>query len=236
MNELHVVIVSKGIFIIGTDTNVGKTLISASLGWKLSKKINKICMMKPFATGNGVYSKTFRSEDVAMLHKSIYIDELDENINPYYFPLACSPYMAAELLQMEQLDLDYALKKYEYLRGKYEFLILEGIGGLLVPLNSNSTLLDFIKLTKLEVIIVSTPFVGTLNHTMLTVKECKSNGISIRGIIVNKMPMLPNLIESRTPSFIEKLTMVPVIGVVPYLESFNYTDETFKTVSEFINF
>lgn len=227
---------SKGIFIIGTDTDVGKTLITASLAWKLSKDSKKVCIMKPFATGNRPYSKSYRSEDVANLYKSIDIDELDENINPYYYPLPCSPYMAAELLQLEQVDLNHALIKYEYLKEKYGFVLLEGIGGLLVPLNSNSTLLDFIKMVSLEVIVVSTPNIGTLNHTMLTVNECRSKGILIKGIIVNKMPNQPSQVELNTPSYIEKLTQVPLIGVVPYLERFQYTEETFEKVSNLIRF
>ena len=62
---------SNGIFVIGTDTDVGKTLISASLGWKLSKGIKKVCIMKPFATGPEIYSKSFKSEDVSKLVNSI---------------------------------------------------------------------------------------------------------------------------------------------------------------------
>jgi dethiobiotin synthetase len=227
---------SKGIFIIGTDTDVGKTLITASLGWKLSKKVNRLGIMKPFATGDKPYSNRYRSQDVAILCDSIGLTENEENVNPYYFPLPCAPYMATELLRLDQVDLNYALEKFKYLTKIYNYILIEGIGGLLVPLNSNNTLLDFIKLVKLDVIIVTTPRVGTLNHTLLTVNECLTNGISVKGIVVNKMPPRPNLIELRTPHFIEKLTRTPVIGIVPLIESIRYTIETFKTVSGSINF
>ena len=227
-------IVSKGIFIIGTDTNVGKTLITASLGWRLSRKINSIGIMKPFATGNKPYSKKYRSEDVAILCDSIGMIEAEENVNPYYFPMPCSPFMATELLKLKEVNLNYALEKYEYLTKVYEFILVEGIGGLLVPLNSESTLLDFIKLVNLEVILVTRCTVGTLNHTLLTVRECKANGINIKGIIVNKMPSQPNEIESNTPQFIEKLSQVPLLGIVPYFEFLTLNVETFKQISALI--
>ena len=134
------------------------------------------------------------------------------------------------------MDLNYALEKFKYLNKIYDYVLIEGIGGLLVPLNSNNTLLDFIKLVKLDVIIVTTPKVGTLNHTLLTVKACLANGISVKGIVVNKMPPQPNLIELRTPYFIEKLTRLPVIGIVPLIESLRYSTKTFRRVSGSINF
>ena len=227
---------SKGIFIIGTDTDVGKTLITASLGWKLSKKVNRVGMMKPFATGDKPYSGRYRSQDVSILCDSIGLTENEENVNPYYFPMPCSPFMATELLGLNQVDLNYALEKYEYLNKVYDYILIEGIGGLLVPLNSSSTLLDFIKLVDVEVIIVTTPKVGTLNHTMLTVNECVAHGISLKGIVINKMPAHPNLIELHTPNFVEKLTNLPVIGIVPLIEPLRYTIETFRIVSESLNF
>jgi dethiobiotin synthetase len=226
--------VSKGFFIIGTDTNVGKTLITASLAWMLSTRVNKLGIMKPFATGGKPYSKKYRAEDVAILCNSIGITEEEENVNPYYFPLPCSPFMATELLKLDEVDLLYALEKYEYLRRIYEFMLVEGIGGLLVPLNRKSTLLDFIKLVNLEVIIVTRSTIGTINHTLLTVRECKANGIHIRGIIVNKMSSQPNKIESNTPQFIEMLTKVPVIGIVPYFDYLTFNIETFRKVSSLI--
>lgn len=228
--------VSKGIFIIGTDTDVGKTLITASLGWKLLKKVNRLGIMKPFATGSKPYSKEYSSKDVAILCKSIGLNEDEKNVNPYYFPIPCSPYMATELLGLSQVDLNYALEKYYYMNKVYDYLLIEGIGGLLVPLNSSSSLLDFIKLINMEVIIVTTPKVGTVNHTMLTVKECLANGISLRGIVVNKMPTRPNIIELNTPHFIEKLTNIRVIGTVPFIKSFKYSTQTFKMVSDVLNF
>lgn len=222
---------ANGIFVIGTDTDVGKTLISSSLAWKFSKKMNKVGIMKPFATGSKIFSKKFRSEDVSILASSIGLRENDHKLNPFYYGLPCSPYMAATLLKQKPPSLKHAFKNFTLLAKKYDFIVVEGIGGLLVPLTKTKTLIDFIKLVNLEVIIVSLPKVGTINHTLLTINECVRNHIAIRGIIINKMPTKRNAIESQTPKYLKLLTDVPIIGIVPQLDYLNYDEKTLDLVS-----
>ena len=190
---------SDGIFITGTDTGIGKTLITASLAWKFSKSIRKICVMKPFATGVSIHSKHYNSEDLAILAKAIKLEEKQENLNPYFYPLPCSPFMASSLLNLHPPALGFAFEKFKFLQKKYDYLIVEGIGGVMVPLDNKNTLLDFIKLTKLGVIIVATPKLGTFNHILLSVKICQSNDIPIKGIVINKMPNHPSQIEEEVP-------------------------------------
>lgn len=223
---------TSGIFVVGTDTDVGKTLISSSLAWKLSKKIKKVVVMKPFATGPGVYSKNFRSKDVSILASSINLQENDYEINPYYYQLACSPYMAASILKQEPPNLHHALRNLTRLSKKYDYIIVEGIGGVLVPLTKTKTLIDFIKLSNLEVILVTTPKVGTINHTLLTINECTRNNITIKGIIINRMPKKKSTIESQTPKYLKLFTNIPIIGIVPEIVSLNYNTKTFNTVSK----
>src|SRR3712207_1662391 len=141
----------------------------------MASKFKKLCVSKPFATGNTNFSKSYRSKDLYILCKAISIMEEESLLNPYFYKLACSPYMASELLNEEKPSLKKALKKYKYLEKKYDFLIMEGIGGLMVPLTQKTTLLDFIKMTGLSTVIVTTPRIGTLNHTLMTVKICQSN-------------------------------------------------------------
>jgi dethiobiotin synthetase len=222
---------TNGIFVIGTDTDVGKTLISSSLAWKLSKEMNKVCVMKPFATGSRIYSKKYRSKDVSILANSIGLQEDDHKINPFYYKLPCSPYMAAGILKQKPPSLNHAFKEFTLLAKKYDYIIVEGIGGLLVPLSKKKTLIDFIKLVNLEVVIISLPKVGTLNHTLLTINECVRNDITIRGIIINKMPTKRNTIETQTPKYLKLLTDVPIIGIVPELKCLNYDEKTFDLVS-----
>jgi len=226
---------SEGLFITGTDTNVGKTLISASLAWKLSKYINKICVMKPFATSDKIFSDEFNSKDLFLLSKSIRLNENQNYLNPFFYKLPASPYMASKILHKKPPSINTAFKKYNYLKKKYNFLVVEGIGGIMVPLNQKYYVIDFIKLTQLPLIIVTTPIIGTLNHTLLTVQKCKDYNIPIKGIIFNKMPERASIVEKTTPSFIEKLTKIPVLGIIPYYKSINFNDSTFKKISNQIN-
>ncbi|TVP41622.1 ATP-dependent dethiobiotin synthetase BioD [Candidatus Nitrosocosmicus arcticus] len=224
-----------GIFVTGTDTGIGKTLITASLAWKFSKSIRKICVMKPFATGNSMYSKKFNSKDVAILTKAIKFEEKQENLNPYFYPLPCSPFMASSLLNLQPPSIGFAIKKFKFLQKKYDYLLVEGIGGLMVPINSRYTLLDFIKLTKLGVIIVATPKLGTFNHILLSVKNCRSNGIPIKGIVVNKMPSHPTLIEAKIPTFIQEFTKLPILGIIPTINNLKINESTFSKIAKLID-
>ncbi len=226
---------SEGIFVTGTDTGIGKTLITASLAWKFSQKIGKVCVMKPFATGISRYSKKFRSRDVAVLARAINSEEAEENLNPYFYPLPCSPYMASSLLDLPAPSIGYAIEKFKFLRKKYDYLLVEGIGGTMVPLNYKHTLLNFIKLTKLEVIIIATPKLGTFNHILLNVKTCQSNRIPIKGIVINRMPNHPSQVEAEIPHFIQEYTKLPILGVIPSINKIKMNESTFAKVSKLIN-
>lgn len=225
---------AEGVFVTGTDTGIGKTLITASLAWKFSKEISKICAMKPFATGISEYSNKFRSKDLAILARAIKLEEKQENLNPYFYPLPCSPYMASSLLNLPPPSVGYAIKKFKLLQKKYDYLLVEGIGGIMVPLNTKHTLLNFIILTKLKVVIIATPKLGTFNHILLTVKICKSSGIPIKGIVINKMPNQPSKIEAEIPSFIQEFTNLPILGVIPTLNKFKINESTFSKISRLI--
>ena len=226
---------SDGIFITGTDTGIGKTLITASLAWKFSKSIRKICVMKPFATGVSIHSKHYNSEDLAILAKAIKLEEKQENLNPYFYPLPCSPFMASSLLNLHPPALGFAFEKFKFLQKKYDYLIVEGIGGVMVPLDNKNTLLDFIKLTKLGVIIVATPKLGTFNHILLSVKICQSNDIPIKGIVINKMPNHPSQIEEEVPRYIEEFTELPVLGIIPTIRNLKFNESMFSEIAKLID-
>lgn len=226
----------EGVFITATDTGVGKTLISASLAWKLSKHDDKICVMKPFATSNKVFSNKFYSKDLYLLSKSINLTEDQSYLNPFFYSLPASPYMASKILKAKPPSITTALNKFSYLRKKYNFVIVEGIGGVMVPINRKYSLVDFIRLTRLPVIIVTKPIIGTINHTLLTIQKCKEHNIPIKGIIFNKMPEKPDIVMESTPSFIERMTKIPVLGIIPNYKYLKFNANTFKKISDKIRY
>ena len=177
--------------------------------------------MKPFATSYTVYSDRYRSRDTASLAKAADIKESDYLLNPVFFQLPASPLMAAEILH-ETMDIETVTKKFRVLRSKYDFTIVEGIGGVMVPITNKISLLDVMKRMNLPTIIVSSPRLGSINHTILTINACKVNKIPILGVIFNQMPKDPSIVESMTPNYIERLTDTNTISIVPFMKEFNY--------------
>ena len=212
-----------GIFITGTSTGVGKTLVASGLAWALRKRGIDVGVMKPFATVNRVFSTKYRSEDTAILAKASQVKEPDSELNPFFYSIAGSPLVASELKHKPPPSIQRALQILQNLGKKHDFLIAEGIGGILVPLTENESVADFAKLTQLPLVIVSTSKLGTLNHTLLTVMACREFGLNIRGIIMNKLSKEYNTVEQKTVQVIERLTDVKVLAVLPASKSVHYS-------------
>ena len=212
----------RGIFITGTNTGVGKTLVAAGFASILRKRKIDVGVMKPFATANRVFSRKYRSEDTAILAKASGVNDPDCDLNPFFYSVAASPLVASELKQGAPVNIKRAVQELKKLGRRHDFLIAEGIGGILVPLNEKETVAAFVKQVNLPVIIVSTPELGTLNHTLLTVLACKKYGLKIRGIILNKIPKKPNMVEQKTSKVIERLTHLKVLAEIPSLQGANY--------------
>ncbi|HEX2405627.1 MAG TPA: dethiobiotin synthase, partial [Nitrososphaeraceae archaeon] len=157
------------------------------MAWLLYRNKIKVGIMKPFATSSRIYSKNYKSHDTATLARAANIREPDQILNPVFFPLAASPLMAAEFL-CSTVDLNMVIKKFNLLKKKYEFTIVEGIGGVMVPLTTRRSVLDVIRLMSIPIIIVSSPKIGSINHTILTLNACRESKIPIIGVIFNQMP------------------------------------------------
>ena len=184
--------------------------------------------MKPFATSSNVYSSKFKSRDTAMLAKAANIREPDQILNPIFFPIPASPLMAAEILNTS-VDLKTVTKKFSFLNKKYDFTIVEGIGGIMVPITTKVSLQDIIRKMNLPIIIVSSPLLGSINHTILTIDACKEINVPIIGVIFNQMPKHPDIVESLTPKYIEKLTGIETLSVIPSMDGCN-----FKKIGSFL--
>jgi dethiobiotin synthetase len=213
----------RGLFITGTNTGVGKTAIAAGLAWALRKRKVDVGVMKPFATANKVFSKKYRSQDTAILAGAAGVDDPDSELNPFFYTLAASPLVASQLKREPPVSIEKALQALQNLARKYDFMIVEGIGGIMVPLTENESVADFAKRADLPVVIVLTPMLGTLNHALLTIMACKEFGINIKGIIINKMPKKPSVVEQKAPEVIERLTGIRVLGTLPFSRGANYS-------------
>lgn len=208
----------KSYFITGTDTDVGKTWITAGIASALKKMGIDIGIMKPFAAGT-TQKVGFKSEDTEILAKAAQIDDSEQLINPQFFPIPASPYTASESLGVK-VDVDLVLQNFKKLLKIHEMMLVEGMGGILTPILKDYFVTNLIKDMGLDVIVVTRSRIGTINHTLLTCKMCTIYGLRVHGIIINNFDVNGYSINELKRD-LEKLTGIPVLGVMPNIKNFN---------------
>jgi len=203
---------SKVIFITATDTSVGKTVTAYVLGVLLNAHGHDIGVMKPVQCAGS---------DSQFFKKALGLDDELKIINPFYAPEPLSPHLAfrREKIKFDKRRVRYCLKK---LQARHDIVLVEGAGGLLVPLTNGYYNADLIADLKAEVIIVARPGLGTINHTILTINEAQRRGLRILGLVFcHTRPGRKGLPERTNPGEIEKLSGVKVLGTIPYLKPLN---------------
>jgi len=216
----------KSIFITGTDTDVGKTYITAGLAVTLRKMGVDIGVMKPFAAGN-TQKNGFKSEDVEILSKAAQIHDPENLVNPQFFPIPASPYTAWKKLKIKP-KIPTILKSFKKLSNLHEMLLIEGMGGVMTPILKDYYITNLIKEMKIPTIIVTRSKVGTVNHTIMTVKFCEKFKIPIKGIIINNFDK--GYPVKQLKNDLEGLTGVKILGSIPFLKNLSDTSlyRTFK--------
>ena len=209
----------KGIFITGTDTEIGKTTIARSLALISRNSGCDVGVMKPFATGKRVYSTKYKSKDSALLAKAAQVKDLDEEINPFFYSVPTAPFTAWKIQSKKEPSVEDALRIYKKLAAKHDFMIVEGIGGIMVPLTKKHYVAHFAKLLGLPTVIISGPKLGTINHTLLTVKVCRDFGLNILGIIINGMPSETSRLKTQTIETISELSKQRILSIIPLLKN-----------------
>jgi dethiobiotin synthetase len=200
----------KGVFITGTDTGVGKTVVSGILVKELKSIFKNIGVMKPVSSGS-------RSDAVFLKKVSGVKDSLD-SINPVYFKKSLAP-LAAAINENKKTDLKKIKNAYLKLRKRYNFLDVEGAGGLLVPVTENVFMADLAKMFALPVIVVTRPGLGTINHTLLTINCARQYGLTVLGFLVNYTSRQKRGLAERTnPEIIQRLGKVTFLGTIPYIK------------------
>ncbi len=212
---------TKSIFITGTDTGAGKTVVAAALAAYLSlaKKID-VGVMKPFESGfPGIDSKDFIS-DGAFLKQASGADDPLDMITPYRLATPLSPEGAA---RVEGIDIDPELvkKAYNRLQDSHDLVIVEGAGGVLVPIKKNLFFADLMRLWGTPVIIVGRLGLGTINHTLLTNAYLKSHNVRVLGVILNDTDNQEDPAKAGNPETLRTYLDVPLFGVFPYLGQAN---------------
>ena len=161
----------KSLFITGTDTDVGKTYVTAGLSVSLRKMGIDVGVMKPFAAGTA-QKKGFKSEDVEILSNAAQITDPENLVNPQFFKIAASPYTAWKKLKTKP-KIQTILSSFKKLSKLHDTILVEGMGGVMTPILKNYFITDLIKEMNIPTIIVTRTKVGTVNHTVMTVKMCQ---------------------------------------------------------------
>ena len=206
------------LFITGTDTDVGKTCVTAGIVNYLSKMNIDVGVMKPFASGYKANEGSI-SEDVEILTKYSGVTDPVELINPYFFEIPTSPYEACMKLNRE-IDISKVVDAYNQLISNHDVVIVEGIGGIMTPISQNYFVSDLISELKLNSIIVTGSKIGTVNHLMLTYEYSQQKNLNFNGFLINQN--VPDGYElSSLRQQISRLTGEKVFGAIPYHKSFN---------------
>ena len=223
---------TNGIFITGTDTEVGKTVIGGGLAATLKSAGIKVGVMKPVASGGITREGRLVSEDAIFLkHAALVEDDLDL-INPICLRYPLAPSVAAEIegVSIELQRIDAA---FDQLSRKYDFIIVEGVGGIAVPIQGDFLVAHLAQRLQLPLLIVARPGLGTINHTVLTVAFAESFDLEIRGIVLNR-PESQGIAEETNPKEIARLTGLPILGIVPFDEGMQHPTPDSALLSQFI--
>ncbi|MEM3085452.1 MAG: dethiobiotin synthase [Nitrososphaerales archaeon] len=200
-----------GIFVTGTDTGVGKTVVAAGIAGALKRDGINVGVMKPIATGIP-QEKGFKSYDAELLAKLSGSADSEIEINPIFLPLEAAPFVASKILKAD-IKLEDVISAFKSITSKHEFVVVEGIGGVMVPVKQDYFVINLIKELNLPVLIVSRASLGTINHTLLTVNACRNHDIDISGIVINCVG--DNTAEKTAGEVIHELTKIFVIGSIP---------------------
>jgi len=219
------------LFITGTDTDVGKTYVTAGLAVTLRKMGINVGVMKPFAAGSP-QKKGFASEDIEILAKAAQVSDPEKLMNPQFFKMAASPYTASKKLKVN-VKIKQVLASFKKLSERHEVLLVEGMGGIMTPILKDYFVTDLIKEMKLSAMIVTRTRIGTVNHTIMTWKMCKQFKIPVKGIIINNFES-GGYSASLLKNDLENLTGIPVVGILPYIENLG-DDSLYRNFRKNIN-
>jgi len=205
---------AKGLFITGTDTGVGKSIIACSFVRMLREQAMDTVGFKPVATGEvgGSWG------DAVALHEASAKCEPIERICPLRFALPLAPTLAARAEGIDP-DLNLARNALAQLCTRHAAVIIEGVGGILVPLDEDTLVIDFAAQIAFPVLVVCKAGVGTINQTLLTVREIQRASLPLAGIIINTTHAEDAALASGAKEEIERISGQPVIAVLPYLDT-----------------
>lgn len=215
----------QSLFVTGTDTEVGKTLVTALLALHFGARGTDVGIMKPFASGCAHENGVLVSQDAQFLKDVCELDEDLDLINPARWEEALAPLVAIRRALDTQNYWPRVLESYDALAARHEIVLVEGVGGVLAPLGERDgkilTCLDLMNTLALPVVVVARRTLGTINHTLLTIETLRNANLEVAGLVFcDAVPVEENDIAAQTStSIIAEISGAKILGVVPHLEN-----------------
>ncbi len=206
----------KSFFITGVDTDIGKTFVSLGLALIESEKGKKTGYYKPLQSGAYEKNGLLIAPDPCEIKK--YVDI--ETKYSYLLKGEVSPYLASKQNNVK-IDIEKIKKDFSDFSKNKDTVIIEGAGGVFCPIKKNYLFSNLIKEFNQEVIIVTTPDLGRINHSLLTIEAIKNLKVQIKGIIVNKMPKNPNSAQKNFVLELKSCTDIKILGIIDEIEKIN---------------
>jgi len=207
---------ARGLFITGTDTGVGKTIVAAALLVGLQEAGLRVAALKPVETGCALRDGRPVPADAAYLRDVGRLPEGLEAIAPYAFALPAAPWAAARDAGAT-ISLDRIAAAYAALAARADCVLVEGAGGLLVPLADGLRFPEVARRLGTPLLVVARTALGTLNHTQLTVREARRAGLEVLGVLLNDGPAPPGRAVEANLGLLDRLVEVPILGRMPPL-------------------
>lgn len=204
---------SRGWFVTGTDTGVGKTRVSCALLQALAAAGISVIGMKPVASGCHQGQTGLRNADAEALRAASPVSAAYEDVNPYAFAAATAPHLAARAAGIE-INIAHVEQCYARLAGQARYVVVEGIGGWIVPITAQQTMADLAAALALPVVLVVGVRLGALNHALLTAQAIRESGLKLAAWVANRIdpdPVLDDYIEA-----LGEFLKVPLLGSLPY--------------------
>jgi dethiobiotin synthetase len=210
---------AEGIFVTGTGTEVGKTVVAAALARTLAAAGSNVAVFKPAVTGLDEYGENGGSSATALpdhelLRLAAGSRQSDEEIAPYRYGLPASPHLAAAMAG-EQIDPRRLRDAAAAAAASADVLVCEGVGGLLVPLAPGYLVRDLAVDLGYPLVIAATPGLGAINHTLLTIESARAAGLEVASVVLTPWPERPTRIEQSNRETIASLGGVDVRTLAP---------------------
>jgi len=212
-----------GIFITGTDTGVGKTFFACGLAALLRRRGYRVGVMKPAETGCPEIDGQLVPEDAARLKEASACGEPLEKICPYPLPEPLAPSIAAERAGVI-ISIDRLLAVYQAISAQHDLTLVEGAGGLMVPLLPSYSYADFIRVLKLPAVAVAANRLGAVNHLLLTLEHASCKGLRVLGYALNRLTNESSLAAETNREVLAYLTGAPCLGELPFMPEARFSD------------